>query len=509
VISGLAPKDSETANEPVKRVEIGENVPVAALKGLASFMETYYLTPNLRYFRPAEFRQTGSESGQSFGFDWTLDLTRIKEPIIAFPPTVDVHLSLTTSGTTVEFRYGSSIPGVDQVCAHVADDIEAVIAAYLGNAKRTSLHFVFSLGKEERMEAPSQTETSLRREVIKRVFAGNTVNLYLILMMLTFVFIILLGNYALIALLAVQALALFFSDRVVMGAGAVRPTKAQPEVTIVTVMLTPEAIRSLSGRGSQVMSQIKDQLEKTVFTGNVDDPETKAAIHNILFQANVNCSIEDIEVKTRDPYSLVEMAAQRFHLPIPKIIVVSTPVDNAAATGISPRRSSMTIMAGALEDLDDDELEAIIGHELGHIRGRDPIVLFCVASVMYLGGLYLWLPLLRELGLFYFILAFAVVYLVGKFLETRADTASVAVLGKPNELASALTQIGFRQLYYEKYSPRARLLDWFRFDPHPPMYFRVKRLSKIAATGGEIKHTLRLSIRDIVIGFLAALAGRA
>jgi len=168
----------------------------------------------------------------------------------------------------------------------------------------------------------------------------------------------------------------------------------------------------------------------------------------------------------------------------------------------------MTIMAGALEDLDDDELESIIGHELGHIRGRDPIILFCVASIMYIGGLYLWLPLLLELGLFYFILAFAVVYLVGKFLETRADTASVAVLGKPNELASALTQIGFRQLYFEKYSPQARLLDWFRFDPHPPMYFRVKRLARIAAVGGEIRHTLRLSIRDIIVGFFSALLGR-
>ena len=73
----------------------------------------------------------------------------------------------------------------------------------------------------------------------------------------------------------------------------------------------------------------------------------------------------------------------------------------------------------------------MIGHELGHIRGRDPVILFAVTSVMYIGGLYLWLPVLLELGLFYFVLAFGVIYLVGKFLETRADTASSPCWASP------------------------------------------------------------------------------
>lgn len=494
---------------PERRIEIGESIPSSALKGLASFIETYYLTPSLRYFQPSSYQQVESKDGASFEFSWNIDLTKISEPVIASPPTLSVRLSVSLAGATVEFSdYDRAAPRIDQMCTHVADDIQAVVVAFLTNAKRTSLHFIFSLGKEEKMEAPSQTVTSLRREVIKRVFAGNTVNLYLILIVVSFVFILLLGDNWLIGVLVVQALALFFSDRVVLGAGAVRPTKDQPEVTVVTVMSTPEAIRSLSSRGNQVMRQIREQLGKTVFAGNADSPETKAAIHSILFQAGVNCSFEDIEVKTRNPYALVLAAAEKFHLPVPKITVVNTPVDNAAATGISPGRSSMTIMAGALEDLDDEELQAVIGHELGHIRGRDPIILFCATSVMYIGGLYLWFPLLLDLGLFYFVFAFALIYLVGKFLETRADTASVAVLGKPGVLASALTQIGFRQLYYEKYSPQARFIDWFRFDPHPPMYFRVKRLSEIAARGGEIKHTLLLSVRDIIAGFFGALLGR-
>jgi heat shock protein HtpX len=492
-----------------KRIDVGANVPAAALKGLAAFIETYYLTPNLRFFRPHSFQRSDSKNDARFEFSWNIDLERISEPVIALPPTISVRLSLASSGVTVDFNdYDRGAPRIDSICARVSDDIESVIVAFLTNAKRTSLHFVFSLGKEEKMEAPSQTGTSFRREVIKRIFAGNTVNLYLVLVLVSLLFIISLGDNALIALLVIQAVALLFSDRLVMGAGAVRPTMAQPDVTVVTVMSTPEATRSLSKRGNQVMHQIRDQLGKTVFASNVDSPETKMAIHNILVQAGVNCSIDDIEIRTRNPYALVKKAAEQFHLPIPRIAIVNTPVNNAAATGISPGRSSMTITAGALEDLSDEELESVIGHELGHIRGRDPIILFVVMSVMYVGGLYLWLPLLLDLGLFYFLLAFAIIYMVGKFLETRADTASVAVLGKPGVLASALTQIGFRQLYYEKYSSQARFIDWLRFDPHPPIYFRVKRLSKIAARGGEIKHALLLSVRDVISGFFSALLGQ-
>ncbi len=495
--------------ETEKRIDIGANVPAPALKGLAAFIETYYLTPNLRFFRPHSFQRSDSKDGERFEFFWNIDLARISEPVIALPPTISVRLSLASSGVTVDFHdYDRGAPRIDSICARVSDDIEAVIVAFLTNAKRTSLHFVFSLGREEKMEAPSQTGTSFRREVIKRIFAGNTVNLYLVLILVSLLFIIVLGDNALIALLVIQALALVFSDRLVMGAGAVRPTMAQPDVTVVTVMSAPEATRSLSRRGNQVMHQIREQLGKTVFAGNVDSPETKAAIHNVLLQAGVNCSIDDIEVRTRNPYALVEKAAEEFHLPIPRIAIVNTPVNNAAATGISPGRSSMTITAGALEDLSDEELESVIGHELGHIRGRDPIILFAVMSVMYIGGLYLWFPLLLDLGLFYFLLAFAIIYMVGKFLETRADTASVAVLGKPDVLASALTQIGFRQLYYEKYSSQARFIDWLRFDPHPPIYFRVKRLSKIAVRGGEIRHAFLLSVRDVIAGFFSALVGR-
>jgi len=93
---------------------------------------------------------------------------------------------------------------------------------------------------------------------------------------------------------------------------------------------------------------------------------------------------------------------------------------------------------------------------------------------------------------------------VGKVLETRADTESAVTLGNPQTLATALTEIGMRQFYHEKYSPVAKLLDWFQFDPHPPIYFRIQRLSNFPKDPGKVKHITLLSIKDCIVGFFSA-----
>ena len=491
--------------EPYRVVTQAE-VPAGAVSGLATFLETHYLTPNVRFMTGGGYSTGGDQTHRDFS--WTVDPAKGGALVlpIGFPP-VKVDLLVSQASVEVDFSgFDPSNTAVTSVCDHIADDIEILVTSFLNHAKKTSLNFVFSVGRKE-AEPPKQASGSALREVLKRVFAGNTVNLFLILMAFSFVSILILGDNAIVVIIAVQGLALVFSDRLMMGSGAVRVTKEHPEVAVVRVSCSPEVLRSLSLQGKKVVAGIGQAMDNAISVGNLTAPETKAAIHDVLVKAMVDCTLDDIEVTTRNPYALVKDVSEKFRLPIPKITMVNSPVDNAAATGISPGRASITITAGALEDLKDDELGSVIGHEFGHIKGRDPIILFFVTMVVYLGGLYLWLPILLDLGILYFLIAFGIIFLVGKFLETRADTESAAVIGEPGLLASALTKIGFTQLYFEKYSPRARFLDWLRYDPHPPIYFRVQRLSRIARDGGKITHTLLVSIRDCISGFFGALAG--
>ena len=485
------------------RVQVESAVPASAVEGLADFITTHYLTPNIQYLKDGGF--SSGKDGARRNIIWTLDPSKSARVLPAGFPELTVRLSVSPGETVVEFP-GADVSrrDVKAICDHIADDIEAVATSYLTHAKRTSLHFLFSVGHQE-WDMPKSG--GFGKDALKRIFAGNNMNLYLILMAVSFVFILLLGPYGVVAIVVVQLLALIFSDRLILGAGTVRVTEQHPEVAVVRVSCSPEVFQSLKKQGRKVASSVRDEIDKAVSSGNVGDPATKDAVYRILQQAGVTCSPDDIEVRKTNPYETVKKVAARFGMPMPKITLVNTPVDNAAATGISPGHASITITAGALEDLGEDELQSVLGHEFGHIRGRDAIILFIVTMVVYLGGLYLWLPIIIDLGLFYFLIAFGFIYLVGKFLETRADTESVMVLGQPGVLASALTRIGFAQLYYERYSSQTRFFDWLRFDPHPPIYFRVGRLAKMSEKDTRIKHALLDSVRDVVSGFFGSLLG--
>ena len=70
-------------------------------------------------------------------------------------------------------------------------------------------------------------------------------------------------------------------------------------------------------------------------------------------------------------YAVVERLTQKANLPMPKLYVIPTDSPNAFATGRNPNHASVAVTQGILELLDDDELEGVLAHELGHVRNRD------------------------------------------------------------------------------------------------------------------------------------------
>ena len=70
-------------------------------------------------------------------------------------------------------------------------------------------------------------------------------------------------------------------------------------------------------------------------------------------------------------YAAVERLTAKQGLPMPKIYVLPTESPNAFATGRNPQHASVAVTHGILELLDDEELEGVLAHELGHVRNRD------------------------------------------------------------------------------------------------------------------------------------------
>jgi len=70
-------------------------------------------------------------------------------------------------------------------------------------------------------------------------------------------------------------------------------------------------------------------------------------------------------------YNVVERLSAKQGLPMPKIYVIPNESPNAFATGRNPKHASVAVTHGILDLLDDEELEGVLAHELGHVRNRD------------------------------------------------------------------------------------------------------------------------------------------
>lgn len=84
-------------------------------------------------------------------------------------------------------------------------------------------------------------------------------------------------------------------------------------------------------------------------------------------------------------YNLVENLAITAGLPMPRVEIMDTPALNAYATGLSPETATIAVTRGLLDTLEPDELEAVLAHEMGHIRNYD--VRLMVVATIFCGGL--------------------------------------------------------------------------------------------------------------------------
>ncbi len=211
-------------------------------------------------------------------------------------------------------------------------------------------------------------------------------------------------------------------------------------------------------------------------------------------------------------YEIVERLTQRNGLPMPKIYVLPTDSPNAFATGRNPSHASVAVTQGILNLLNDEEMEGVLAHELGHVRNRDiltsSIAATIAGAITFLARMAAWGAMFGGYGgrddrdrggglgaLFMLILAPIAAMLIqlaiSRSREYGADATGAHMTGNPYALASALRKL-------DAYSKRIPLpaspstahlfivqpflglggMNWANlFSTHPPIEKRIERLT--------------------------------
>lgn len=197
----------------------------------------------------------------------------------------------------------------------------------------------------------------------------------------------------------------------------------------------------------------------------------------------------------------LENIAGKAGIPKPPLYMVNVPVPNAFATGRSPKHAAVAVTKGLLAHLNVEEVEAVLAHEISHIKNRDTLIQTMAATM---AGALTWLSYLfifgdiRNRNLFSYIILLVLAPLAAMLIrmaisrnrEFLADKTGAAV-SNPLDLASALEKIHS----VAKHSPlrgNASTSHMFIVNPfsagtmtklfstHPPTAERVARLRQMA-----------------------------
>jgi heat shock protein HtpX len=204
-------------------------------------------------------------------------------------------------------------------------------------------------------------------------------------------------------------------------------------------------------------------------------------------------------------YEVVERLTQKIGIPMPKLYVIPTDSPNAFATGRSPQHASVAMTQGILNLLNNEELEGVLAHELGHVNNRDILISSIAATIagaitfisrfgFFFGGMQdrddrrgggigaLLMLILAPIA------AMLIQLAVSRSREYQADATGAHFTGNPYALASALSKLDA----YSRRLPMAAtpstahlfIIQPFLgmnlgslFSTHPPIAKRIERLT--------------------------------
>lgn len=163
-------------------------------------------------------------------------------------------------------------------------------------------------------------------------------------------------------------------------------------------------------------------------------------------------------------HAMVDRLAQIADLPKPRVAVSPSRMPNAFATGRNPKNAVVAVTEGLLERLDPPEIEAVLAHELAHIRNRDVLVMtlasfFAMVAQLLMrwlfwGGMYGGvgrrddrrggggaIALVYLASILVWVISFFLIRALSRYREYAADRGAAIITGAPSQLMSALMKI--------------------------------------------------------------------
>lgn len=386
-------------------------------------------------------------------------------------------------------------PEVEAKAQWLLQDLTAVVRAIEVDLAGSAITLIWVKG--ERIIPEEMPSTG--RRVLGRLLSRSLLVLTILLFALNIILFFLLGIGAVIAILALQLLLIVFADRLFGLMGKWTITPSSPEVFLVRIRVSNDIAEGILTRRVD-LEALKQAVYEVSFARGQEP--TCPVIGGALARYGVLCSEDDIEIKTVNVLELVKEVASKFDAPLPRIIISNSLVPNAAASGISFKRGVLLLTGGILSQLNDDELVSVIGHEMGHLKGRDPLFLYAIVSGEFLLRFTLLFSLFIASPFLYLIISTFLIFFVAKFFEARADLLSVMAVGQPRIMAQSLRKIGFQRLQAER---SLRWASWLRWDTHPPLYFRIQRLEAMSDPV-YVRYPLLQSAKDVIGGFRASFS---
>jgi heat shock protein HtpX len=216
-------------------------------------------------------------------------------------------------------------------------------------------------------------------------------------------------------------------------------------------------------------------------------------------------------------HGVVDRLCAMANMPKPRVAVANTDVPNAFATGRNQKHAVVCATTGILRRLNEQELEAVLAHELSHVAHRD-VAVMTVASFLgiiagFLTRVFLWggrlsrsqqAMLVEMLGLLVSAVVYAISFLLiralSRYRELAADRSGAILIGQPRLLAVALQKVSgemarvptrdlrsaehFNAFFFAPALSRGLSISTL-FSTHPPLQKRLDQLAKLEVEMGR------------------------